>query len=255
MKDKILLRVSNISKKFGAVQALYKVDLELYENEVLGLVGDNGAGKTTLIKIISGVYPPDAGEIFLQGRRVQIENPQHAKKLGLETVYQDLALADDLSITENVFLGREYLKEGFWGKTMGILHRQKMERETVQIKTRLKIDIGSPRLKVKNLSGGQRQAVAFARSIYWKAKIVIMDEPTAALGVPETEKVRELILELKNQGVSILIISHNLEDIFSVCDRIIVLRRGRRAGDRKTEITNRDEIVRLMITDKENSGR
>jgi len=247
MQEEPLLRMAGISKKFGSVQAVYNIEFELYTNEILGLVGDNGAGKTTLIKIISGAYTPDEGEIFLQGEQINITDPRHAKFLGIETLYQDLVLANKLNISENIFLGRELLKN-FLGIPIKILDKRRMEAETLPILRRLKIDIESPRAKVETLSGGQRQATAIGKSIFWNARIIIMDEPTAALGVSETLKVREITLDLKKQGASVILISHNLEDIFSVADRVVVLRGGRRVGDRVIKETTRDEIVKLMIT-------
>lgn len=247
MEKEPLLKMKGICKKFGSVQALYNVDFELYDNEILGLIGDNGAGKTTLIKIVSGAYSPDEGKIFLRGKQVNILDPRSAKALGIETVYQDLALADKLNIAENIFLGKEHLKS-FLGTPIRILDKKRMEAETLPTLRKLKIDIESPRAKVATLSGGQRQATAIAKSIFWNARIIIMDEPTAALGVSETAKVRQIILELKKEGGSIILISHNLEDIFSVADRVIVLRGGRRVGDLLVKQTTRDEIVKLMIT-------
>jgi len=247
MQKEPLLKMKGICKKFGSVQALYNVDFELYDNEILGLVGDNGAGKTTLIKIVSGAYSPDEGKIFLRGKQINILDPRSAKALGIETVYQDLALADKLNIAENIFLGKEHLKN-FLGTPIRILDKKRMEAETLPTLRKLRIDIESPRAKVATLSGGQRQATAIAKSIFWNARIIIMDEPTAALGVSETAKVRQIILELKKEGGSIILISHNLEDIFSVADRIIILRGGRRVGDHLVKQTTRDEIVKLMIT-------
>ena len=240
-----LLRLVNISKNFGAVRALDKVSLELYSGEVLGLVGDNGAGKSTLIKIISGVYQPDEGEIFFQEEKINILDPAHAKSLGIETVYQDLALALKMNVSENIFLGKEYLKK-FLGTPIKILDKKRMELETTSLIRKLQLDF-NPRSKVENLSGGQRQATAIAKSVFWEAKLIIMDEPTAALGIPEVARVRQIISDLKDQGVSIILISHNLEDIFSVADRVVILRRGRKVGDCVIRETTHEEIVRLMV--------
>lgn len=247
MQDEPLLRMTGISKRFGSVQALYNVEFELYDREIIGLVGDNGAGKTTLIKIISGAYTPDEGRVFLRGEEIQVNDPRHAKALGIETVYQDLALANKLSVAENIFLGRERMKS-FVGTPIKVMDKRRMEEETLPILRRLKIEIGSPRARADTLSGGQRQATAIAKSIFWNASIIIMDEPTAALGVSETMKVRQIILDLKKEGTTVILISHNLEDVFSVADRVVVLRGGRRVGDRKINETTRDEIVKLMIT-------
>lgn len=240
-----LLRLVNISKNFGAVRALDEVSLELYSGEVLGLVGDNGAGKSTLIKIISGVYQPDEGEIFFQEEKINIPDPAHAKSLGIETVYQDLALALKMNVSENIFLGKEYLKK-FLGTPIKILDKKRMELETISLIRKLQLDF-NPRSKVENLSGGQRQATAIAKSVFWEAKVIIMDEPTAALGIPEVTRVRQIISDLKDRGVSIILISHNLEDIFSVADRVVVLRRGRKVGDCVVRKTTHEEIVRLMV--------
>ena len=246
MQAEPILKMIGISKKFGSVQALHQVNFELYPNEILGLLGDNGAGKSTLIKIISGVYPPDEGQIFIEGKEVRILDPAHAKVLGIETVYQDLALATKMNISENIFLGREKMKN-FIHIPIKILDKKKMESETRPLLERLRIDL-DPKLKVGTLSGGQRQATAIAKSIFWEAKIIIMDEPTAALGVAETTKVRQIILDLKKHGASVILISHNLEDIFTVADRAIVLRGGMRVGDRLIKEATRDDIVKLMIS-------
>lgn len=249
MQEEPLLRMTGISKKFGSVQALYKVDFELYNNEILGFVGDNGAGKTTLIKIISGVYASDEGEIFFQGKQVTMIDPRHVRSLGIETIYQDLALANKFSVAENIFLGREYLKK-FLGTPIKVLDKRRMEADTSLILRRLRIDIGSPKAKVETLSGGQRQGTAVAKSVFWKGRVIIMDEPTAALGISEALKVRQTILNLKKQGVSIILISHNLEDIFSTADRVIILRGGQRVGARVIKETNEEEIAKLIIKGK-----
>jgi ABC-type sugar transport system ATPase subunit len=246
MHEEPILKMKSISKKFGSVQALYQVDFELHPNEILGLLGDNGAGKSTLIKIISGVFTQDEGEIFIHGKSVTISDPAGAKELGIETVYQDLALATKLNIAENIFLGREKMKK-FLKTPIQVLDKKKMETETRPLLERLRIAL-DPKLKVGTLSGGQRQATAIAKSVFWEAKIIIMDEPTAALGVAETAKVRQIILDLKKHGASVILISHNLEDVFSVADRAIVLRGGMRVGDRIIKNTTRDEIVKLMVS-------
>ncbi len=247
MEKTPLLQMTGISKNFGSVQALTAVDFELLPNEVLGLLGDNGAGKSTLIKIISGVYPPDEGKINLLGKEVIINNPAHAKSLGIETTYQDLALLNKMNVPENIFLGRERNKI-LPIIPLRILDKKGMEQETLPLLQRLKINIGSLRTRVENFSGGQRQATAIAKSIFWKAKIIILDEPTAALGVAETEKVRSIIKDLRKEGISVIFISHNLEDVFTVADRVIVLRGGRRVGSLRIAETSRDEIVRLMVS-------
>ena len=239
-EKKAILLMKNISKSFGAVEALCNVDFELYPNEVLGLVGDNGAGKSTLIKIASGVLIADSGEIFIEGKKVNIKSPHDARELGIETVYQDLALLDNLDVTKNIFVGREPRIGKFF------FNSNKMARLTKEVLDSLGINIPSLFSEARFLSGGQRQAIAVGRAAYWGCKMVIMDEPTAALGVRESLKVLELAKKLKEKNVSIIIISHNLEHVFKVADRIIVLRKGKRAAERVIENTTGDEIVKLI---------
>jgi ABC-type sugar transport system ATPase subunit len=227
--DNFIVEMRNIKKNFAAVQALRGVSLNLRRNEVLGLIGDNAAGKSTLMKVLSGAYIPDEGEIFLDGKQIHMSSPLDARRLGIEMVYQDLALANNLDVTSNVFLGREVV-----GSKLGpisVLNSHHMEVETLRLLDRLKIDIPSVRLLVERLSGGQRQAVAIARATAFDSKVTIMDEPTAALSVAASAKVLDLVRELKAQGASIIIISHRLEDIYQVSDRIAVLRHGRKVGD------------------------
>ena len=244
MKSSPILEVRDISKRFGGVHALEKVSLDLYAGEVLALAGDNGAGKSTLIKSISGVHKPDEGTISYDGKPVTFENPQQARDHGIETIYQDLALADNLDAGANVFLGREVMK-----RVLGLpaVDRRRMRAEAAETLKVLDIRINRFDLPLRSMSGGQRQAVAIGRAIHWKAKVLIMDEPTAALGVPEQRKVKALVRSLKQSGVGVIFISHNLADIFEVCDRIVVLRRGIVAGERSISGTNPDEIVRLMV--------
>jgi ABC-type sugar transport system ATPase subunit len=241
---KPLLEVRNVYKRFGGVQALTDVSLNLYAGEVLALAGDNGAGKSTLIKTISGVHKPSSGTILYEGNPVSFDNPHQARERGIETIYQDLALADNLDVGANVFLGREPVKRYFG---LPFIDRKQMRKEAQQTLRALDIQINRPDLPLRGMSGGQRQSVAIGRAIYWKARILIMDEPTAALGVPEQRKVMELIQNLKQSGVGIIFISHNLIDIFQVSDRIFVLRRGVNAGERKISETTGDEVVRLMV--------
>jgi ABC-type sugar transport system ATPase subunit len=224
-----VVEMRNIKKSFGAVQALRGVDLTLHHNEVLGLVGDNAAGKSTLMKVLSGAYIPDEGEIFIEGKKVHFSNPLDARRIGIEMVYQDLALANNLDITANVFLGREAVSTQIG--PLGVMDSHHMEQAAAQLLGRLKIDIPSVRLLVERLSGGQRQAVAIARATAFNSKVIIMDEPTAALSVAAISKVLDLVRELKAQGASIIIISHRLEDIYSVCDRMMVMRQGRKVRD------------------------
>ena len=245
---KSIVEMKGIEKNFGAVRALRGVDFALGENEVLGLVGDNAAGKSTLMKVLSGAYIPDSGEIYIGGERAGIDGPQDSRDLGIEMVYQDFMLADNLDVAGNVFLGHEISR---WKiGSLRILHKSKMEQETRKMLDRLKIDISSVRLKVKNLSGGQRQAVAIGRATAFDARVVIMDEPTAALSVAAIDKVLDLIKQLKAEGASIIIISHRLEDIFQVADRVLILRHGSIVGEKTVEgdiHSFREEIVAYMI--------
>ena len=240
-----ILAVSNASKQFGAVQALDKVSLNVYPGEVVALAGDNGAGKSTIIKAISGVFQLDEGEILLDGRKVSFTSPQEARDNGIETIYQDLALADNLSIGANIFLGREPMTR--WLGILPVIDRAKMAEAAKSTMEQLDFHVTRLDAPVAAFSGGQRQAVAIGRAIFWNARLVIMDEPTAALGVPEQRKVISLIQSLKAAGKGIIFISHNLRDIFEVADRIVVFRRGENAGERKPAETSGDEIVRLMV--------
>ena len=241
-----VLDVKSVSKRFGGVQALDNVSIHLNEGEVLALAGDNGAGKSTLIKVISGVYHPDDGDIIFNNENIQLDNPRFAREKGIETIYQDLALADNLNVGANIFLGREPMTTKFG---VPIINRELMLSESKKVLKNLEINIPESSLEepVGKLSGGQRQAVAIGRALYWNAKLLIMDEPTAALGVPEQRNVMDLIKKLKEQKVSIIFISHNLTDIFQASDRIVVLRRGIKAGERMISETNSDEIVKLMV--------
>ena len=245
MSDAALLETRNLSKSFGAVQALRDLSMSVRAGEVVALAGDNGAGKTTLIKALSGVYRPSSGEILLEGQPVNFASPQEARERGIETIYQDLALADTLSIGANIFLGREPMRRalGF----IPVLDRRAMARAARETMALLDFHVSRMDAPVSNFSGGQRQAVAIGRAVHWNARILIMDEPTAALGVPEQRKVIALIHGLKAQGRGVIFISHNLQDIFAVSDRIIVLRRGVQAGERRISETSHEEVVRLMI--------
>jgi ABC-type sugar transport system ATPase subunit len=248
-----ILEARDISIRFGGVEALKRVSLQLTPGEVLALAGDNGAGKSTLIKILSGVYHADAGELRFNGRAMQLRDPQDAREQGIETIYQDLALADNLDVGSNIFLGREPTRRKLGFR---VIDRPRMAQVAREVLERLDIVIAQRKLTgpVKMLSGGQRQAIAIGRAIYWKARVLIMDEPTAALGVPEQRKVMALIGSLKAQGVAVILISHNLHDIFAVSDRVVVLRRGEVAGERRIEQTSGDEIVRLMVGDTYANG-
>jgi simple sugar transport system ATP-binding protein len=239
-----VLEVKSVSKRFGGVQALDRVSLALHPGEVLAVAGDNGAGKSTLIKIVSGVHRPDEGEIRFMGAQRAFETPNDARAHGIETIYQDLALADNLDVGSNIFLGREPLRRWFG---TNVIDRRKMEQVARAVTSALGVEIERFDTPVRSLSGGQRQAVAIGRAIHWNAQVIIMDEPTAALGVPEQRKVMTLIKSLKDQGRGIIFISHNLGDIFSVADRIVVLRRGTLVGERAKSMTSPDEVVRLMV--------
>ena len=241
----VVLEVRNMSKFFGPVEALKDFSMTVRAGEVVALAGDNGAGKTTVIKAISGVYPPTAGEVWLGGRKVSFSSPQDARDQGIETIYQDLALADNLTIGGNIFLGREPMTRRFG--FLPVLDRKAMGQAAKETMARLDFHVSRLDAPVSNFSGGQRQAVAIGRALYWNAKILILDEPTAALGVPEQRKVLELVHQLKSQGKGVIFISHNLSDIFSVSDRIIVLRRGIEVGQRKISETTHDEVVMMMI--------
>ncbi|TMF53105.1 MAG: sugar ABC transporter ATP-binding protein, partial [Chloroflexi bacterium] len=211
-----LLTLHNISKRFGAVQALSGVDFEVYPGEVVGLVGDNGAGKSTLVKTIAGIHSPDSGEILFEGHPVTITGPRDAAQLGISTVYQDLALCDNLDVVANLYLGRELTEAE-------VLDEVRMERRAIEVLKGLQVKIRIVRNVVASLSGGQRQSVAVARSVMWNSKVVLLDEPTAALGVAQTKQVLDLIRRLRDQGLGVVVISHNLADVFEVCDRIVVL--------------------------------
>ena len=234
-----------LRKRYGGVQALAGADFNVYPREIHALVGDNAAGKSSLIKALSGAAPADDGQIRVEGKPVSIRDPRHAKALGIETVYQDLALADNLDIPANIFLGRELTGTGVFAPFLDL---RRMAQESEKLLARLKIRIPDLRQKVRTLSGGQRQCVGIARSVYFNARIIILDEPTAALGVEETKKVLELVKEMRNQGLSVVMISHNLTHVFELCDRISVMKTGVVAGSRHISETGRDEILRLIVT-------
>lgn len=240
-----LLEVKNITKRFGGLTAVDNMDMEVFPGEVVGLLGDNGAGKSTLIKVISGVYHADAGTIFFEGKEVRIDNPMHALRIGIETLYQDLALAENLNVYANIFLGREKLKR-FLG-LINVLDHDYMLNESKKVLDRLEIEVPSLKNQIRTLSGGQRQAVAISRSIYWNAKFLIMDEPTAALGVAEQKNVLDLVKTLSSQGVPVIIISHQLHDVFSVATKLVIMRRGKKVAERITKDTTTDEIVGLIV--------
>ncbi len=241
-----LIRVENLTKRFGGLVAVDEVSVDISKGEVVGLVGDNGAGKSTLIKMISGVYQPDTGEIYVDEKKVVFSTPREAREMGIETIYQDLALAENLDVGSNIFMGRE-IKKRHLGGLVHTLDRRKMRAESDKVLNQLEIEVPSLTQQIRNLSGGQRQAVAIARSIYWNARIMIMDEPTAALGVTEQRKVLMLVRTLAEQGVPVIIISHNMQDVFAVADRIVILRRGKKVSERIAAESTPDEIVSLMV--------
>jgi D-xylose transport system ATP-binding protein len=237
-----ILQMRGISKRFGAVQALNNVDFEVYPNEVVGLVGDNGAGKSTLVKIISGVYRSDSGQYIFGGREANVTNPRDATDLGIETVYQDLALCDNLDVVANLFLGREETTILIPGLIQPISELT-MEQRAVQLLEELHVRLPSARRPIAMLSGGQRQSVAVSRAVMWNSKVVLLDEPTAALGVEQTVQVKDLIRRLRERGLGVVVISHNLADIFDVSDRIIVLRLGQRVATFDTHTTDQQAVV------------
>jgi D-xylose transport system ATP-binding protein len=236
-----LLECVRVSKSFGAVQALYRVDFEVRAGEVMALVGDNGAGKSTLVKGIAGIYPFDEGQVRFEGELRAIHGPRDASALGIEVVYQDLALADNLDVTANMFLGRERTRRGVVLDESNMEHAARETLEGLAVTT-----VGSVRQKVAALSGGQRQAVAVAKSVMWNSKVLILDEPTAALGVAQTRQVLDLVRRLADRDLGVVIISHNLHDVFQVADRITVLRLGQKVAVLDRAATNQQEVVQAI---------
>src|SRR3954465_2218214 len=237
-----LLALQGFTKSFGPVEALTDVDFEVDAGEVVALVGDNGAGKSTLIKAISGVQPPDSGQEYFEGEPVKVNDPNTATQLGIATVFQDLALCDNLDVVANLYLGQEVI--GNRGIPLPTLNETDMEQHSQELLAELSVTtLGSVRTEVGSLSGGQRQSVAIARSLLGEPKVVLLDEPTAALGVAQTAQVLSLIKALRERGLGVVVISHNLEDIFEVADRIIVLRLGRREATFDVSKTTREEVV------------
>jgi D-xylose transport system ATP-binding protein len=239
-----LVEMRDISIAFGGIKAVDGVSVDLHAGEVVALLGHNGAGKSTLIKILSGAYPADAGEIRVRGETARIASPRDAKIYGIETIYQTLALADNVDAAANVFLGREIVTR--WGT----LDDAAMESQTRQVMARLNPHFRRFKEPVRALSGGQRQSVAIARAIYFDAKILIMDEPTAALGPAETKQVGELVLELKRQGIGIFLISHDIHDVFDLADRVSVMKNGRLVGTARVENVTKDEVLGMIILGK-----
>jgi D-xylose transport system ATP-binding protein len=245
MSDTAMLELRGVSKHFGAVIALHEVDFQVYPGCVTALVGDNGAGKSTLIKCVAGIYRIDGGEIFYEGKPVNIHGPREAADLGIEVVYQDLALADNLDVVENMFLGREELE------ALRTLDETKMEaRARDTLKSLSVTTIRSVRQTVAGLSGGQRQSVAVAKAVMWNSRLVVLDEPTAALGVAQTRQVLDLVKRLGEQGLGVVIVSHNLHDIFEVADNITVLRLGQNVAEFKRTETTQQEVVEAITAGK-----
>ena len=241
-----VLALRGVSKRFGAVQALTDVELEVHAGEVVALVGDNGAGKSTLVKTIAGVHPIDDGVIEWEGRPVTIHKPHDAQNLGIATVYQDLALCDNLDVVGNLFLGREL-------RTRGVLNEVEMERRSRELLDTLSIRIPSVRIPIASLSGGQRQTVAIARSMLGEPKLVILDEPTAALGVEQTAQVLDLVERLRERGHAVILISHNMADVKAVADRVAVLRLGRNNGFFDVKSTSQEEIISAITGATDNA--
>lgn len=244
-----LVEMVDIHKHFGALRAVDGVSCDLYEGEVVGLLGHNGAGKSTLIKVLAGVWPEDGGEIKLRGKTVKFHNPRDAQLAGIETIHQHLALADNIDAAGNLFLGRELRTR--WGT----LDSHRMAHEARQIMRRINPNFTQTHLPVRALSGGQRQTVAIARALYFNAKILIMDEPTAALGPGETRMVKEIIHGLKQQGIGIFIISHEMRDVFDVCDRLVVMKNGKLVGIHKVNEVTEDDVLGMIILGKKPAPR
>ena len=236
-----LVEMRHVSKAFGAVRALHNVDLVLYPGEILGLVGDNSAGKSTLMKIMSGAYQRDSGDILVAGKPVHFRNPHESRDVGIEMIYQDFALCGNMDVGQNIFLGR-------WPRRFLFVDRKRMYGEADQVLKRLKVDVNSVYQRVESLSGGRQQSVAIARAISFDPRVVILDEPTANLSVMATERLLETMLELKKHNVAQVIISHRLQDIFAVGDRVMVLKRGENVGHRHVKASSEQEVLELIVS-------
>jgi ABC-type sugar transport system ATPase subunit len=241
-----VLSIRNLTKRFGGLVAVNDLSWDVYPGEVVALLGDNGAGKSTLIKCVSGVYQPDEGEIRFEGQLSHFARPMDARRQGIETIYQDLALANNLDVSANIFLGRE-VKKRYLAGLIRTLDEQMMLRESKAALESLAIQFPSLTQPIESLSGGQRQAVAIARAVYWDARLMIMDEPTNNLGVPEQHKVLELIRKLRDQGVPVILITHTLPDVFAVSDRLMVMHRGHKVTEKRTAETHTQELVQYMV--------
>jgi fructose transport system ATP-binding protein len=242
----VVLQAHALVKRYGHVTALHGADFELRSGEILAVIGDNGAGKSTLIKALAGALIPDSGEVFLDGERVHFKNPIDARRAGIETVFQDLAVAPAMSIAENLFLGRELRRAGFAGRVLRMLDKKRMQEESAAHMADLKIGVGSMTQPVETLSGGQRQSVAVARSAAFARHVVIMDEPTAALGVKESGMVLELIRTVRNRGLAVVLISHNMPHVFEIADRIHVQRLGKRVAVLSPKQISMSDTVAVM---------
>lgn len=245
----VIVHMKNVKKQFGGKIALNRAELTLNRGEILGLVGDNGAGKSTILKILSGVLKRDAGEIFMGGKRVCLDSPAHSRALGIEMVYQDLSLCESLSVWENVYLGR-YETRAFVKGMVSILNKRKMVRQTADILASLGILIPDVNIPVQNLSGGEQQAVAICRSLLFEPEVILMDEPTASMALWEKEKVLELIRALKARGRSIIMVTHNLEELFQAADRVVVFKNGRNIWQGPLNNTTPDDLARMMFLGK-----
>lgn len=239
--SKELLRMTGINKYFGKVHALEDIDFKINEAENVGLVGDNGAGKSTLIKIISGYHRAEKGQIYFEGKKVRISSPKDSRALGIETVYQEQALAPDLSISRNIFMGREP------ATALGFLRKRVMDEESMDALKSMGLHLRSPNINISTLSGGERQGVAIARAFYFEAKLVILDEPTMALSVKEVREVFNFVNQLKRKGISVIFITHNLHQVFTISDRIVVLSHGKKLVDIKKKDTNVDELSEIIV--------
>ena len=239
--SKELLRMTGINKYFGKVHALEDIDFKINEAENVGLVGDNGAGKSTLIKIISGYHRAEKGQIYFEGKKVRIFSPKDSRALGIETVYQEQALAPDLSISRNIFMGREP------ATALGFLRKRVMDEESMDALKSMGLHLRSPNINISTLSGGERQGVAIARALHFEAKLVILDEPTIALSVKEVREVFEFVSQLKRKGISVIFITHNLHQIFTISDRIVVLSHGKKLADIKKKDTNVDDLSEIIV--------
>ncbi len=246
-----VLSIRGLTKMFGGLIAVDNVSFDVARGEVVGLLGDNGAGKSTLIKCVSGVHQPEEGEIVFEGKPVQFASPMVARRVGIESIYQDLALANNLDVGANIFLGREVTRR--LGRLIQTLDDKHMREESRQTLDSLQIRFPTLTEPIEKLSGGQRQAVAIARAVYWDARLMIMDEPTNNLGVPEQHKVLELIRTLRDRGVPVILITHILPDAFAVTDRVVVMHRGRKVAEKMTARTNTEELVQYMVGAREDA--